>query len=52
VNAPFHLVGSVTGTTLTLTMGTIQITVTDATYASGTIGVLVNTGSAATPLGG
>jgi hypothetical protein len=56
VNTPFHLVGSVsgtgTGTTLTLTMGAVQISVTDATnpypYASGNVGVLVNTGAAAT----
>lgn len=51
VNTPFHLVGSVVGTTLTLTMGTVSPTTisvsTDATYASGTIGVLVNTGPAA-----
>ena len=47
LNTPFHLVGSVSGTTLTLTMGTVQISVTDATYASGTIGVLVNTGAPA-----
>jgi len=47
-NAPFHLVGSVAGTTLTLTMGAVQISATDSTYASGTVGVLVNTGPAAT----
>jgi outer membrane protein assembly factor BamB len=48
VNTPFHLVGSISGSTLTLTMGAVQITATDSTYASGTIGVLVNTGPAAT----
>ena len=48
VNMPFHLAASVAGTTLTLTMGTVQISVTDTTYASGSIGLLVNTGPAAT----
>ena len=50
VNTPFHLVGSVLGTTLTLTMGTVSpitVSVSDPTYTSGTIGVLVNTGPAA-----
>jgi hypothetical protein len=48
VNTPFHLVGSVAGTTLTLTMGTVQISASDTTYTSGTVGVLLNTGPAAT----
>ena len=52
VNVPFHLVGRVVGNTLTLTMGTVEITATDATYASGAIGVLVNTGPRRHTLGG
>ena len=48
VGAPFHLVGSVVGQTLTLTMGSTTISVNDTKYATGTIGVLVNTGPAAT----
>ena len=48
VGMPFHLVGSVVGQTLTLTMGSTTISVNDTKYATGTIGVLVNTGPAAT----
>ena len=49
VNTPFHLVGSVVGTTLTLTLtGVAPISVVDSTFATGSIGVLVNTGPTAT----
>jgi outer membrane protein assembly factor BamB len=42
---PFSLVGSATGTTLTLTLGgSPPISVTDPTYTSGKIGVLINPG--------
>ena len=38
--APFHLKGQVSGTTLTLTVGTtVQTTITDATFASGYTGL-------------
>lgn len=36
---PFHLKGQVSGTTLTLTVGTTQTTITDATFASGYTGI-------------
>ena len=49
VGTPFHLVGSATGTTLTATIGAKSISVIDTTYASGTIGVLINPGSAVGP---
>ena len=49
LNAPFHLVGSVVGSTLTLTLtGGAPISVNDTTYTTGSIGVLVNTGPAGT----
>jgi hypothetical protein len=48
VGTPFHLVGSVVGSTLTLTAGGTTISVTDTKYTTGTIGVLVNTGPTAT----
>ena len=44
VNTSFHLAGSVTGTTLKVTMGGVELSVTDPTYASGGVGVLVKTG--------
>jgi hypothetical protein len=49
LNTPFHLVGSVVGSTLTLTLtGVAPISVNDTTYTTGSIGVLVNTGPAGT----
>jgi len=49
LNTPFHLVGSASGTTLTLTLtGVPPISVVDSTYQTGSIGVLVNTGPTAT----
>ena len=45
VNTPFHLVGSVAGSILTLKMGSMVIEApADTAYLSGAIGVLVNTG--------
>ena len=38
-----------TGTTLTLSVGTTGFSVTDATYTSGTIGVLINPGGTTGP---
>jgi hypothetical protein len=48
---PFRLVGSVKGTTLTLAVGSTQISFTEATstYASGAIGVLINAGGVQGP---
>jgi hypothetical protein len=44
VGAPFHLTGSVKGTTLTVSIPGLTFSVTDATYDSGGVGVLVKTG--------
>jgi hypothetical protein len=47
VGTPFHIVGSVVGTTpatLTASMAGVQISVTDTTWTSGEVGVLVGTG--------
>jgi hypothetical protein len=44
VGTAFHVVGSVVGTTLTASMAGVQITVTDTTFASGGVGVLIGTG--------
>jgi PKD repeat protein len=40
----FHLVASATTTTLTLTMGSTTISINDATFSSGPVGVLINPG--------
>ena len=49
VNTPFHLKGSITGSTLTLWLDGVQkLTATDSTYASGTVGLFLYTGPLAT----
>jgi hypothetical protein len=44
VGTPFHLAGSVTGKILTVSIPGLTFSVTDATYDSGGVGVLVKTG--------
>ena len=44
VGAPFHLTGSVKGTTLKVSIAGVELSVTDTTYDSGGVGVLVKTG--------
>jgi hypothetical protein len=42
---PFHITGSVTGTTLKLDFnGVTKVTVTDATFTAGKVGIMVGTG--------
>ena len=44
VNTSFHLAGSVKGTTLKVSIAGVELSVTDTTYDSGGVGVLVKTG--------
>ena len=44
VGSAFHIAASVTGTTLKVAMGSVQLSVTDSAFATGAIGVLVATG--------
>jgi hypothetical protein len=45
----FRLKASANGTTLTATIGAKSISVIDSSYASGTMGVLINPGAAVGP---
>ena len=44
VGAAFHLTGSVKGTTLKVSIPGVELSVTDTTYDTGGVGVLVKTG--------
>jgi hypothetical protein len=49
VNTPFHLKGTITGSTLTLWLDGVQkLTAADSTHASGAVGFFLYTGPLAT----
>jgi hypothetical protein len=47
-NVPFHLQGSANGTTLTVSVGTTQTSVTDGTFAAGAVGIVIHSGGGTT----
>ena len=46
--APFHLQGSAAGTILSVSVGTVQTSVTDGTFASGAVGILIHSSGGST----
>ena len=49
-NVQFHLQGSASGTTLTVSVGAVQTSVTDPTFTSGTVGIVIHSGGGSTPV--
>ena len=49
-NVQFHLQGSASGTTLTISVGAVQTSVTDGTFASGAVGLVIRSGGGLTPI--
>jgi RHS repeat-associated protein len=49
-NVQFHLQGSASGTTLTVSVGAVQTSVTDGTFTSGAVGILIHSGGGSTPV--
>lgn len=47
-NSPFHLQGSATGTTLAVSVGTTQTSVTDGTFGSGAAGIVIHSAGGST----
>jgi hypothetical protein len=47
-SSPFHLQGSATGTTLAVSVGTTQTSVSDGTFGSGAAGIVIHSAGGST----